>query len=26
VAMEEVKRGLVYYDVPPAKPLDEAEL
>jgi hypothetical protein len=20
VAMEEVKRGLVYYDVPPAKP------
>jgi DNA-directed RNA polymerase omega subunit len=25
VAMEEVKRGLVYYDVPPAKPMDEAE-
>jgi DNA-directed RNA polymerase omega subunit len=27
VAMEEVKRGLVYYDVPPAKPpqADEAE-
>ena len=23
VAMEEVKRGLVYYDVPPAKALDE---
>ncbi len=23
VAMEEVRRGLVYYDVPPAKPLDE---
>jgi len=23
VAMEEVKRGLVYYDVPPAKPADE---
>ncbi len=26
VAMEEVKRGLVYYDVPAAKPADEAEL
>ena len=26
VAMEEVKRGLVYYDVPPAKPVaEEAE-
>jgi DNA-directed RNA polymerase omega subunit len=25
VAMEEVKRGLVYYDVPPAKPVGEAE-
>ena len=24
VAMEEVKRGLVYYDVPPAKPVEEA--
>lgn len=23
VAMEEVRRGLVYYDVPPAKPIDE---
>jgi DNA-directed RNA polymerase omega subunit len=23
VAMEEVKRGLVYYDVPPAKPVEE---
>jgi DNA-directed RNA polymerase omega subunit len=23
VAMEEVKRGLVYYDVPPSKPLEE---
>jgi DNA-directed RNA polymerase omega subunit len=23
VAMEEVRRGLVYYDVPPAKPMDE---
>jgi DNA-directed RNA polymerase subunit K/omega len=23
VAMEEVKRGLVYYDVPPAKPFNE---
>jgi DNA-directed RNA polymerase omega subunit len=23
VAMEEVKRGLVYYDVPPAKPFEE---
>ena len=23
VAMEEVKRGLVYYDVPPAKPIEE---
>ena len=26
VAMEEVKRGLVYYDVPPAKPVEEAEV
>lgn len=25
VAMEEVRRGLVYYDVPPAKPLEEAQ-
>jgi len=25
VAMEEVKRGLVYYDVPPAKAMDEPE-
>ena len=25
VAMEEVKRGLVYYDVPPAKAPDQAE-
>ena len=25
VAMEEVKRGLVYYDVPPAKPAPEEE-
>ena len=25
VAMEEVKRGLVFYDVPPAKPAGEAE-
>jgi hypothetical protein len=25
VAMEEVKRGLVYYDVSPAKPALEAE-
>jgi DNA-directed RNA polymerase subunit K/omega len=25
MAMEEVKRGLVYYDVPPAKAPDEAE-
>ena len=25
VAMEEVRRGLVYYDVPPAKPRDEEE-
>jgi DNA-directed RNA polymerase omega subunit len=23
VAMEEVKRGLVYYDVPPPKPVEE---
>ena len=23
VAMEEVRRGLVYYDVPPAKPFEE---
>jgi DNA-directed RNA polymerase omega subunit len=23
VAMEEVKRGLVYYDVPPSKPIEE---
>ena len=23
VAMEEVRRGLVYYDVPPAKPVEE---
>jgi DNA-directed RNA polymerase omega subunit len=26
VAMEEVKRGLVYYDVPPAKVVEEVEL
>ena len=25
VAMEEVRRGLVYYDVPPAKPPEEAQ-
>jgi DNA-directed RNA polymerase subunit K/omega len=25
VAMEEVKRGLVYYDVPPPKPVDETQ-
>ncbi len=26
VAMEEVKRGLVYYDVPPAQPVEDVEL
>jgi DNA-directed RNA polymerase omega subunit len=26
IAMEEVKRGLVYFDVPPTKPPEEADL